>query len=423
MPPRLRHYHQPQPIINGGMPYQRHPPPRIPSTRSLHLSISLLIIAAVIVYAQKQSFLKNVLPPKVYSVTEALPEKYAICGKEGNKVYTVPYEVETVIEIAGTAEWEKEAVGAVECVVVENDTVVDTGSLNKIRRKWIKKTLSKTTQDDFQVIHLPPGHTLTPGFTDSHGHPLLYGRAQQLPLHGCKSIEEVIAKVESYVNHHPLEEGQWIEGLGWDQNLWKDKVFPTAEEFDKSDILRGLPISLARVDFHVEWVSTAVLRLMDSIPDVEGGTVVRDSQGEPTGIFIDNAISLLTAIRPAWTDIDRERFLNIVVQDALSHGLTGAYDAMGLISDQPFWRRMAEEGKLPLRFYSMLSCEDEDFCGDKVEPYHNFEKHYYMRGVKLFGDGALGSRGAALIDDYSDQPGWKGLMLKNEESWGPLIKQ
>lgn len=132
MPPRLRHYHQPQPIINGGMPYQRHPPPRIPSTRSLHLSISLLIIAAVIVYAQKQSFLKNVLPPKVYSVTEALPEKYAICGKEGNKVYTVPYEVETVIEIAGTAEWEKEAVGAVECVVVENDTVVDTGSLSKL---------------------------------------------------------------------------------------------------------------------------------------------------------------------------------------------------------------------------------------------------------------------------------------------------
>ncbi|OXB36538.1 hypothetical protein LQV05_004837 [Cryptococcus neoformans] len=424
MPTRLRHDHQPQPTINGIMQYPRHPPPRVPSTRSLHLSISLLIVAAVIVYAQKQSFMKNVLPSKVYSVTETLPEKYAICGKEGNKVYTVPYEVETAIEVAGAAEWEKEAVGAVQCVVVDNDKVVDTGSLNKIRRKWVKNTLGRTTQDDLQVIHLPPGHTLTPGFTDSHGHPLVYGHAQQLPLHGCKSIEEVIAKVEDYVNHHPLEEGQWIEGLGWDQNLWKDKVFPTAEEFDKSDLLTGLPISLARVDYHVEWVSTAVLRLMDGIPDVEGGTVMRDSQGEPTGIFIDNAISLLTAIRPAWTDIDRERFLDIVVRDALSHGLTGAYDAMGLVSDQPFWRRMAEEGKLPIRFYSMLSCEnEEDFCGDKVEPYHNFEKHYYMRGVKLFGDGALGSRGAALIDDYSDQPGWKGLMLKKEEAWGPLIKQ
>ena len=75
--------------------------------------------------------MKDVLPSKVYSVTETLPEKYAICGKEGNKVYTVPYEVETVIEIAGTAEWEKEAVGAVQCVVVDNDKVVDTGSLSK----------------------------------------------------------------------------------------------------------------------------------------------------------------------------------------------------------------------------------------------------------------------------------------------------
>lgn len=131
MPTRLRHYHQPQPTSNGIMPYPRHPPPRVPSTRSLHLSISLLIVAAIIVYAQKQSFMKNVLPSKVYSVTETLPEKYAICGKEENKVYTVPYEVEIAIEVAGAAEWEKEAVGAVQCVVVDNDKVVDTGSLSK----------------------------------------------------------------------------------------------------------------------------------------------------------------------------------------------------------------------------------------------------------------------------------------------------
>ncbi|WVW78929.1 hypothetical protein I302_100892 [Kwoniella bestiolae CBS 10118] len=387
-------------------PYQRHPPPprRGHPTRSLHISLALLILGFFVVYAQKHQTFYYTKP--IYTKNgKQLPDSFAICSKDGNGVYTVP---------------EAEGVGQTQCVVVKHGEVIDTGSLGKIRRKWTEQKALNA----IKIIYLPPGHTLTPGFIDSHGHPLIYGHAQQLPLHGCKSVTEVIQKVEDFVRKNPLKEGAWIEGLGWDQNLWEKKEFPTAEHFNSSPLLKDLPISLSRVDFHVEWVSPAILNLLgDDVPDVEGGQVVRDKDGKPTGIFVDNAIDMLTAIRPPWTDQDRERYLQIMLEDAMSKGLTGVHDAQGFLKEVPFWKRMSEEGRLPIRFYQMLKCEDEDFCGDKMDQIVDSDSHFTLRSVKLFGDGALGSRGAALIDDYSDKPGWKGFMLKPEEVWKPLVKR
>ncbi|KAK8846587.1 hypothetical protein IAR55_005673 [Kwoniella newhampshirensis] len=391
-------------------PYQRAPPPprRGHPTRPLHLSLALVILAFFVVYAQKQTFKSKA--PSLYSVEGTkLPEIYAICSKEGQKAYTVPVEG---------------GVGRVECVVVDGKEVVDTGSLGKIRRKWISSDNRQKPLHDLKVIYLPAGHTMTPGLTDSHGHPLIYGQAQQLTLHGCRSPAEVIERVEAFVKSTPPQPGAWIEGLGWDQNLFEGQEFPTATEFGKSALLKDLPISLSRIDFHVEWVSPAVLDMLGDIPDVDGGQVVRDSLGKPTGVFIDNAIDLLKASRPPWTDTDRERYLQIMVQDALSKGMTGVHDAQGFLEDQLFYRKMAKERKLPIRFYSMLACgREEDFCGHKIKRFDDPDGHYTLRSVKMFGDGALGSRGAALIDDYSDKPGWNGLMLKKEEVWEPLIKK
>ncbi|WVQ97496.1 hypothetical protein IAU59_004610 [Kwoniella sp. CBS 9459] len=392
-------------------PYQRHPPPprRGHPTRSLHISLSLLILGFFVIYAQKSSWIGPKAGRRGYSVYgRPLPEKYAICSQEGPRVYTVP---------------EDEGVGQTECVVVVGKEVVDSGSLGKIRRKWITSVHDKKPKDAMKIIYLPAGHSLTPGLVDSHGHPLVYGHAQQLPLHGCKSTEEVIARVEEFVRNNPLQPGAWVEGLGWDQNLWEGQQFPTAADFEKSSLLRDLPICLYRVDFHVTWVSRKVLEMMDVVPDIEGGQVVRDASGDPTGIFIDNAIELVTAVQPIRSDEDKERYLNIMIRDALSKGLTGVHDAQLLLKDLPFWKKMAAEGKLPIRFYAMLACQDEGFCGDKVEKIVDPEFRFSLRSVKLFADGALGSRGAALIDDYSDKPGWRGLMLKDEQSWEPLIRQ
>ncbi|WWD21904.1 hypothetical protein CI109_106392 [Kwoniella shandongensis] len=400
-----------QPSSTPVTSYQRAPPPprRGHPTRSLHLSLALVILAFFVVYAQRQTVKPKA--PLTYSVDDQrqLPEKYAICSKDGKKVYTVPIEG---------------GVGGVECVVVDGKEVVDTGSLGKIRRKWINGEDGQKPLNQFQVLYLAPGQTLTPGLIDAHGHPLVYGQAQQLTLYGCRSPVEVIERVEAFVKASPPPPGTWIEGLGWDQNLFEGQEFPTAAEFAKSSLLKDLPISLSRVDFHVEWVSPAILKMLGDIPDVDGGQVVRDADGKPTGVFVDNAIELLKAIRPPWTDADRERYLDIMVKDALSKGLTGVHDAQGFLEDQQFFIKMAKERKLPMRFYSMLACgREEDFCGDKIEHFDDPDGHYTLRAVKMFADGALGSRGAALTDDYSDKPGWNGLMLKKEEVWEPLIKK
>ncbi|WVF70416.1 hypothetical protein IAT40_005206 [Kwoniella sp. CBS 6097] len=392
-------------------PYQRHPPPprRGHPTRSLHISLSLLILGFFVIYAQRFSWISPKSSRKGYSAHgQPLPDKYVICSQESPRVYTVP---------------EDEGVGQTECVVVVGKEVVDSGSLGKVRRKWITSVHDQKAKDAMKIIHLPPGHSLTPGLVDSHGHPLIYGHSQQLPLHGCQSAEEVIERVEEYVRTRPPQPGAWIAGLGWDQNLWEGQQFPTAADFDKSPLLRGLPISLYRVDYHVSWVSHKVLDIMGDIPDVEGGQISRDGSGQPTGIFVDNAIDLVTAVQPPWSDEDKERYLNVMIRDALSKGLTGVHDAQLFLKDVQFWKKMAAENKLPIRFYAMLACQEEGFCGDKVDKVVDQDSRFVLRSVKLFADGALGSRGAALIDDYSDQPGWKGLMLKDEGTWEPLIRQ
>ncbi|WWC87351.1 uncharacterized protein L201_002240 [Kwoniella dendrophila CBS 6074] len=395
-------------------PYQRHPGPparRGHPTRSIHISFSLLILGFFVIYFQKnQSFYTS---KKIeYSLDgKPLPDNFAICSKEGQDIYTVP-------------ENKDEGLGKTQCVVVNDGVVVDTGSIGKIRRKYVRSIYGKKSSEAMKMIYLPQGHTMTPGFIDSHGHPLVYGHAQQLPLHGYCSIAETIQRVEKFVTDNPLKPGAWVEGLGWNQNLWESKEFPTAADLESSQILRNLPISLTRVDYHAVWVSPAALKLLgEDVPDVEGGQVVRDEDGKPTGIFLDNAIDMIKAVQPPMTAEDRERCLNIMLKDAISKGLTGVHDAMGLLSEVPFWKRMASEGKLPIRFYQMLKCEDEDFCGDKVEQITDPESHLILRSVKLFADGALGSRGAALTEDYSDKPGWKGFMLKPEDHWAPLIKK
>ncbi|RSH90101.1 hypothetical protein EHS25_001434 [Saitozyma podzolica] len=390
-----------QPLVDRRAPhsprYQRTPPPPRRSTRTLNITISLLILAFFVVYSQNHSS----KTPRVFEPQgRRLPEYYGVCSREG-KVYTVPPEG---------------GLGAVECVVVRGKEVVDTGSLD------LRKA------GGLQIFYLPPDYSLTPGLIDSHGHPLEYGYYLQLPLQGSRSVSEAVQRVEAFARDHAhtLPKGAWIEGMGWDQNLWSPQDFPTAADLETSAVLHGLPISLARIDVHAEWVSEAVLDMLGDLPDeVPGGHIVRYPNGKPTGVFVDNAINLLNEIRPKMSDKQREIYLARMATDGLAKGLTGVHNARASLEDVAFFKRMAGENKLPMRFYTMIHCGDPPtFCGDKVEQVQDAgDGRLTVRAVKLFGDGALGSRGAALLEDYSDQPGWKGLLLEEEDKWEPLIRQ
>lgn len=122
---------------------------------------------------------------------------------------------------------------------------------------------------------------------------LEYGHYLQLPLAGSSSVSEIVDRVESFVttNGSTLPEGAWIEGMGWNQNLWPGKAFPTAADLESSALLKGKKISLARIDVHAEWVSQAIIDELEAqpggLPDqVDGGLIVRDAYGKPTGIFV-----------------------------------------------------------------------------------------------------------------------------------------
>lgn len=219
------------PAARGGAPtrYQKAARPPARPTRGVHIGLALVILAFMVIYGQRNGAGKK----KPYTVEDvkggrSLPEWYAVCSKEGKKVYTVPVEAD------GGA-------GAVECVVVGGKEVVETGSLAKIRRTWGEKGGVGAVDESpehirkaggLTFVYLPPGHTLTPGFTDAHGHPLMYGYARHLPLAGTTSVEEIVklveAKVEEETKSGELGKDDWIVGMGWDQTKWPVKEFPTA---------------------------------------------------------------------------------------------------------------------------------------------------------------------------------------------------
>lgn len=403
-------------------------PPKRP-TRSAHWAISLILLGFFVFYAQRNGLTKSKAPWTVDGGSKPLPEWYAVCSREGKKVYTVPVDV-----VDG------DGAGAVQCVVVEGKEVRETGSLQHVRRTYGEKgakgvkapseapaAVKKT--GGIRILYLPPGHTLTPGFTDAHAHPLEYGMSRHLQLLGSKSIGEVVERIESYVKKRGKTSfGDWVIGQAWDQELWPGKEYATAADLDTL-ALKGLSIVLYRTDLHAVWVSPAVLQAIGPIPDgdPEGGQVIRDAAGKPTGVFLDNAIrEFVGKVMPPMTDALREENLNVAMNDALSLGLVGIHDAGLVPEDLAFFRRMAEEDKLKLRFYTMLLCPQprDVYCGDQVERVTGLQDgRWTLQSVKLFGDGALGSRGAALLEDYSDMPGWKGFLLTPDHVWAPLIKQ
>lgn len=413
----------------GAVPrYERAARPPKRPTRSAHWAISLVLLGFFVFYAQRNGLTKGKAPWTVDGGAKPLPDWYAVCSKDGKKIYTVPVEA-----VDG------DGAGAVQCVVVNGKEVVETGSLQHVRRIYGEAGAKGTPapaeapeavrkSGGLKIIYLPPGHTLTPGFTDAHAHPLEYGMTRHLQLLGSKSIAEIVERAETYVKARGKTSfGNWVIGQGWDQELWPGKQYATAADLD-TPALKGLSIVLYRTDIHAVWVSPAVLEAIGEIPekDPEGGQVIRDPTGKPTGVFLDNAIrEYVGKVMPPMTDALREENLNVAMRDALSLGLVGIHDAGLVPNDLAFFRRMAEEGKLKLRFYTMLLCPNRDeYCGDQVERVTDLQDgRWTLQSVKLFGDGALGSRGAALLDDYSDAPGWKGFLLTAEDVWKPLIKK
>ncbi|TXS95126.1 amidohydrolase [Parahaliea aestuarii] len=260
------------------------------------------------------------------------------------------------------------------------------------------------------------GATLLPGLIDAHGHVSSFGRAlATVDLVGSSSEAEAARRVAHYIDAHP--DRDWVEGRGWNQVLWPDKAFPARAALDAISGERA--VVLGRVDGHALWVNSRALALAGigaGTPDPDGGQILRDEQGQPTGVLIDNAMDLVTAVMPG-PDVEALAALQYSALEKLaSYGLTAVHDAGIPAREVEAYQQLLAEDRLPIRVYAMLDVRDPDNDryleqGPLVDAQHRLD----IRSVKISADGALGSRGAALFDDYSDSSGNRGLLLHSRK--------
>ena len=267
------------------------------------------------------------------------------------------------------------------------------------------------------------GKTVIPGLIDSHAH--LYGLAisfSQAQLRDTKSKEEVIQKLREHVKN--LSDGDWLLGGGWDQNDWPESVFPSRQDLDSE--FPDRPVWLGRIDGHAGWANSAALAMadLDLTGDwqPQGGFIHRDTNGQATGILIDGAMSLVEKVVPPISSELLQVSLDLALQKMVSLGLTGVHEMGVNRSVLELYQQRIREGRLPTRVYAFA-----DGVGDTLDwlcengALDDASGRLYMRAVKMYIDGAMGSRGAALLADYADADGNTGLLFMSPDALGSGI--
>lgn len=269
------------------------------------------------------------------------------------------------------------------------------------------------------------GKTLLPGMIDAHGHVLSLGVSQmQLGLRATANLAEAQKAIADYAVRFPLN--QWVIGGEWNQANWKLGRFPTAQEIDA--VVKDRPVWLSRVDGHAGWANSKALQLAgitENTPDPAGGKIEKDAHGKPTGILIDAAMRLVDKVVPPASNAEQRVALDLALLELAKAGVTSVHDAGVSESADKLFREYADQGKLTTRIYGMVRGTDGFF--DKVSqqgPLKTYGHDFYsLRAVKLFADGALGSRGAALMAPYSDAPHTHGLLFKTADDMYAVIEK
>ncbi|SUZ86300.1 uncharacterized protein METZ01_LOCUS39154 [marine metagenome] len=269
------------------------------------------------------------------------------------------------------------------------------------------------------IINLNGGFVY-PGFSDSHMHLVGYGKSlEKLDLVGTNSISEIKNLVSSSYD----KSNKWIEGRGWDQNDWENIDYPTKEDLDL--VAGDQPVYLRRIDGHAAWVNSKVLSICginDKTKDPEGGKIIRDKNGFPTGIFIDNAIDLIEKFLPVDSSIDKKRYIERAVKSLNKFGLTSIHDAGTDVETIKILKKLIQQNKLSIRVNAMLNNHINDYnfyINNGPERINDF---LFINSIKIYFDGAMGSRGAYLLEPYSDDPDNVGLTITNEDHIRKKVK-
>ena len=303
-----------------------------------------------------------------------------------------------------------------EAVAIQADRIVFVGSNGEAQKYVARNT---------RVIDLG-GRTMVPGMTDAHHHLSGVGfREMTLNLEGINNLEDFLVKVkERVVQKKP---GEWVTGRGWIETFWTPPVFPTRWDLDK--VAPDNPVFLDRADGHGAVANSAALKIAGvdkSTPSPFGGEISRDKQsGEPNGMLLDAAQDLVQRHIPGTTAAEAERAIILGVNRDVALGWTQVQDPGGSYAEVALMEKLYEEGKIKLRIYKALSAPGREADrllseGPIVGKYGN---HLTVRALKLYADGSLGSRSAALLQPYSDKPDTSGFLTIKEEALQPVLQE
>jgi predicted amidohydrolase YtcJ len=299
-----------------------------------------------------------------------------------------------------------------EALAVKSDRIVFIGS-NKDAKKFHAA----------KVIDLG-GRTVVPGLTDSHCHIFGIGeREMRLNLEGTNSLEDFLVKVKERVSH--IEKGKWITGRGWIETFWKPAQFPSRQDLDK--IAPDNPVFLTRADGHASVVNSAALKVAKigkTTPNPFGGEISK-MNGEPNGMLLDNAQDLVTKHIPKPTEAEREQALLLGINREIGLGWCEIQNAGSRREDITLIKKAFADGKIKIRFINAVYGPGEDAQRflNEGSTINAFNHHFTQRTIKVIFDGALGSRGAALLKPYSDTPETSGFLTEKPEELRPLFEE
>lgn len=289
--------------------------------------------------------------------------------------------------------------------------VGDDGKVLAILQKGAAEP--KLVAGDFRLD--AKGRTLIPGLIDAHGHIMSLGlQLRSLDLSPTTSLADAQTKIAAYAAKDTS--AGWIRGGGWNQVNWALGRMPTAAELDAAYGAR--PVWLGRVDGHAGWANTAALKaagITKATKDPAGGRILRDAAGNPTGVLIDAAMDLVEKVAPPPSAGEREKALEAALEHLAALGLTGVHDMGTSADDWALFRTFGDEGRLTLRItaYAAGMPAMEAISPLRPTPWL-YNGRLKLQGIKLMADGALGSRGAFLLQPYADEPGTRGLQMLDD---------
>lgn len=325
-------------------------------------------------------------------------------------------EVDTIVH-NGIVYTVNDSFGIAEAFAISEGKIVEVGTSKNILKKYKAK----------QVIDAN-GQAVYPGFIDAHAHFLGYGQSLfQVDLFGTTSFDEVLTRLQKFAKEHPEE--PWIRGRGWDQNKWPGKSYPTNEKLNA--LFPDKPALLTRVDGHAAIVNQKALDVAGIKPGqtLIGGDIEiinsRSASGENTpkltGVLIDNAVDLVSSKIPSATIDDYLKWLTEAQKNCFAYGLTTITDCGLMYNDVQTIDGLQKEGKIDMRLYVMLSDDTANYKRYLKEGPYKTDK-LFVKGIKVYADGALGSRGACLLEPYADKQNWYGFLLKDKNYFDSLAQ-